>query len=323
MTHDDGTVDTLVFSPNESGKNRYKLNGTSCTGVTTILNKENKPQILDWAVKLAYEDAKGKSVSEINKIIEEKNWASKRKSESAMDIGTIAHAWVEDYAKASIENKPTPPLPEDKQLHQILQPFVDWCNGRVPVSTKKNSYDKNSVAIAPMNHIKFLQSEQSVVSKKLFTAGTYDLLIEIDGKKYIADFKTSSGIYGRSYFAQMAAYHAMWNEMGYDKDIVGTIVIRSGKDGKDFEVQCSYTPEKDYKYFLGLYTVYKMGDVENNETENLYSKSELQKLYKEYCKEKLNDKSFYELTPKHQLEQAVKTRHLSFLGGSNFIDSLD
>lgn len=262
MDYENGIVDELVFQPNEGGKNRYKLNGTAVTGVTTILNKESKPQILEWAVKLAYEECLKIGNERIQEILTNKDWASKRTSGAAMDIGTTAHAWVEDYAKAHIKGTAIPQIPEDQDLHKILQPFVDWCNGRKPVALKKNSYDKNSISVAPMDHVKFIESEMSTVSKKYWYSGTFDLLIEIDGKKYIADFKTSSGIYGRSYFAQCAAYWNAWNEMGYDKDIVGAVVIRSGKSGNDLEVQSSYTFDKDFRYFLGCLAIYKAGDIE-------------------------------------------------------------
>lgn len=262
MTHDNGTVDILVFSPKEGGKNRYKLNGVSVTGVTTILNKVAKPQVTEWAIKLAYEDCLNKSKEQIEKILETKDWASKRKSGDAMDIGTQAHAWVEEYAKAHIKGKPIPKLPEDKQLYAILKPFVDWCDGKVPVSTKKSSYDKNSIAVAPTTCVKFLESEMTTVSKKFFFAGTFDLLLEIDGKKYMADFKTSSGIYGRSYFHQCAAYWSAWNEMGYDKDIAGCVIIRSGKGGNDLEVAASYTFDKDFKAFLGALCIHREGEVD-------------------------------------------------------------
>lgn len=262
MVYDNGEVDILEFRPLEGGKRRYLLNGAPVTGVTTILNKEAKPQLLDWAVKLAYEECLKLDNTRIQKILDEKDWASKRNSGSAMEIGTQAHAWVEDYAKAHISNKKIPALPDDKELHQILQPFVDWCNGRVPVMAKKNSYDKNSVNLAPMDHVKFLESEMTTVSKSRFFAGTFDLLIEIDGKKFLADFKTSSGIYGRSYFYQMAAYRSAWQEMGYDNDIAGTVVIRCGKGGNDLEVQASYTNERDYKGFLACLALYKLGEVD-------------------------------------------------------------
>ncbi len=262
MVHENGEVDILEFRPLEGGKKRYLLNGKSVTGVTTILNVVSKPQVTEWAIKLAYEDCLNKDNEQIKKILEEKDWASKRVSGEAMDIGTQAHAWVESYAKAHIKNKPIPALPDDKDLHQILQPFVDWCNGRKPVQLKKNSYDKNSINLAPMDHVKFIESEMSAVSKKWFFAGSFDLLLEINGKKYMADFKTSSGIYGDSYFHQCAAYWLAWNEMGYDKDIVGAVVIRSGKKGNDFEVDARYDFEKHSKAFLAALVIYKKGQVE-------------------------------------------------------------
>lgn len=262
MIHENGEVDILEFRPKEGGKKRYLLNGKSVTGVTTILNVVAKPQVTEWAIKLAYEDCLDKNKEQIKKILEEKDWASKRESGKAMSIGTEAHAWVEEYAKAHIKGNPIPSLPEDKDLHGILQPFVDWCNGRVPVRLKTNSYDKNSVNIAPMDHVKFLESEMSAVSKKYFYAGSFDLLIEIDGKKFMADFKTSSGIYGDSYFHQCAAYWRAWNEMGYDKDIVGAIVIRSGKKGNDFEVDARYDFDKHSRAFLAALVIYKKGQID-------------------------------------------------------------
>ena len=262
MIHENGEVDILEFRPLQGGSKRYLLNGKSVTGVTTILNVVAKPQVTEWAIKLAYEDCLDKDRYEIERILENKDWASKRVSGEAMDIGTQAHAWVEEYAKAHIKNKPIPSLPDDKDLHQILQPFVDWCNGRKPVALKKNSYDKNSINLAPMDHVKFLESEMSAVSKKYFYAGSFDLLLDINGKKYMADFKTSSGIYGDSYFHQCAAYWLAWNEMGYDKDIVGAVVIRSGKKGNDFEVDARYDFEKHSKAFLAALIIYKKGQID-------------------------------------------------------------
>jgi hypothetical protein len=264
MVHNNGEIDILEFRPLEGGRNRYLLNGKSVTGVTTILNVVAKPQITEWAIKLAYEDCLNKTNDQIKEILEKKDWASKKVSGDAMTIGTEAHAWVEKYAKAHIKGQSIPSLPDDKDLHQILQPFVDWCNGRKGVSLKKNSYDKNSVNLAPMDHVKFIESEMSAVSKKYFFAGSFDLLLEINGKKYMADFKTSSGIYGDSYFHQCAAYWLAWNEMGYDKDIVGAVVIRSGKKGNDFEVDARYDFNKHSKAFLAALIIYKKGDIDIN-----------------------------------------------------------
>ena len=95
MIHDTGEVDILEFRPKEGGRNRYLLNGKSVTGVTTILNVVAKPQVTEWAIKLAYEDCLTKDNEQIKKIIEDKDWASKRVSGEAMSIGTDAPAGVE------------------------------------------------------------------------------------------------------------------------------------------------------------------------------------------------------------------------------------
>jgi hypothetical protein len=53
----------------------------------------------------------------------------------------------------------------------------------------------------------------------------------MDGKKYIGDIKTSSGIYNEAFF-QMGAYDLCLEEMGEHTDIEGYIVINLKKDGK-------------------------------------------------------------------------------------------
>ena len=73
----------------------------------------------------------------------------------------------------------------------------------------------------------------------MWCAGTTDLVLEIKGKKYIGDVKTSSAIYPE-HFYQMAGYRAMLEEMG-ETGFDGSVVIRIGKDGK-------FNEDKDVKY---------------------------------------------------------------------------
>lgn len=260
--------DEFVFDPEGKGKSRYQLNGVGMTGVTTILGAIAKPNLIDWAAIEAYKDSIGKSKADIETILIDKTYAHKKRSDSAKDIGKDAHDWVERYIKSKIEGKDEPKLDQDT-AHICLR-FKTWAEAR---------------------NVKFIASELSVFSRKYFYAGTFDFVCEIDGKRYLGDFKTSSGIYGREYFAQCAAYRIAIEENGAftqngDRmdlsNITGSIIVRSDKL-TDSEVQSknddtfkkyksnryAKTPfevaesvedyPKDRKYFLGALVVYKEG----------------------------------------------------------------
>ena len=276
-----GVEYTLVFNP--EGRPRYKINGNAATGVTTILSVINKPELQPWVARLCVREAflkayymEGKlgqlakeledlpklSKSDATKLAEkypefaEAIIAHTKKSDDAKDIGTLAHAQVEAYIRWKMGEKDSFTL--EQETAHMVQPFIDWAEGRVQVKTKTYRYDKNSIEIVPTT-IKFLRAEQKVFSLKRYAAGTFDFLAEIDGKKYMCDFKTSTGIYGREYFYQTAAYRAFAEELGWGTDVVGSIIIRSGKDGNDLEVKHSLSYKEDLKAFDAAFILYKEG----------------------------------------------------------------
>lgn len=260
--------DEFIFDPEGKGKSRYQLNGVGMTGVTTILGAIAKPNLIDWAATEAYKDSIGRSKSEIEQILLDKTYAHKRRSDSAKDIGKDAHDWVERYIKSKIEGTKEPEI--DDSTSHICRRFRAWAENK---------------------NVKFIASELSVFSRKYFYAGTFDFVCEIDGKRYLGDFKTSSGIYGREYFAQCAAYRIAIEENGaFTQDgtrmdlsnITGSLIVRSDKltdeevqakndvqykkyksnkyDKSAFEVAESVDDySKDAKYFLGALVVYKEG----------------------------------------------------------------
>lgn len=260
--------DEFVFDPEGKGKSRYQLNGVGMTGVTTILGAIAKPNLIDWAASEAYKDSLSLSKEQINTILLDKNYAHKRRSDSAKDIGKDAHDWVERYIKSKIEGTSEPEL--DKETRHICVRFKSW---------------------AEREKVTFQASELSVFSRKYFYAGTFDFVCEIGGRRFLGDFKTSSGIYGREYFAQCAAYRIAIEENGAftqngDRmdlsNITGSIIVRSDKmtdeevmeknqaqatkyksnkyDKTPFETKTSIEEYyADTKYFLGALVVYKEG----------------------------------------------------------------
>lgn len=219
----------------------YTFDGKPLTGVTSVLGVINKPALIQWAANEAINHVKANG----NRIelgdgeagfirydiaegtLEEARTAHRKKKEAAGDVGTAFHFWVEQYA-----NGTKLPIPEGAE--KMAEHFLNW------VETHK---------------VKFLANELRLYSLNYWLAGTMDFLVEVDGKKYVGDLKTSSGIYGREYFAQCAAYRMMLEEMG-EKDIVGSVVVRCGKKG-DFEEKYSFDYETDKKIFLAALTIYR------------------------------------------------------------------
>ena len=246
-------------------KHLYTLDGRPLTGVTTILGVIAKPALIQWSANLAAAEAfKTGTVEGLKAAIEAYDkidteaareldkafpaWKAartahnKRKKEAA-DIGTRAHKWIESYVRASIINH-TPLAPAqitvypypvvENDLKKITDQFVKWVAD---------------------NKITFLESEKRLYSRANWYAGTVDLVFLKDGKKYIGDIKTSSGIYGREYFFQMAGYQIALEENG-ETNFFASTIIRCGKDGS-FEVKDSFDLESDKAGFLAALKLYR------------------------------------------------------------------
>lgn len=285
----DGIDTVFSFNPT-SKKGRYSITSSrypdskNLTGVTTILNAINKPNLLDWAASEALKKAleiilnnpKEEAINLISSFIVSRKYPHTIKSDSAKDLGKEAHDWVEHYIKQKMAGVLDLPSllqrAKDDGIYHIVIRFSDW---------------------AESNNVKFLASEVSVFSVKYFYAGTFDFVCEIDGKRYLGDFKTSSGIYGREYFAQCAAYRMAIEELNgwvFTSDgtlldlrnIYGSVIMRSDKltdeeiaiendkkakkyysnkyNKNPSDVEYSIAEyEHDKNYFLGALLVYREG----------------------------------------------------------------
>lgn len=239
----------------------YWLGDKRLTGVTSIIGVLAKPALIQWAANEACKHA-GARFSEkyspsldlfslkkedVEAILEEARTAHARKKEAAGTHGTDAHALVEEYVNRCIkgnEGKPFPTTNGDGVANlgdgKFFVPgpiarFTVWANENV-------------------DH--FLFSERRMFNKELFIAGTADFAyVGKDGKRYMADFKTSSGIYGIDYWLQVAAYRLLAEAQG-DTPYDGATVVRLGKDGA-FEVQQRFDYETDKEAFLACLKLYR------------------------------------------------------------------
>ena len=226
----------------------HKLDGRPLMGVTSVLSVISKPALIQWSANMAVNYVRDNSKTIDNdegmetkyviteELLQEAKVAHRKKKEKAGDWGTEIHKWVEDYILSEInDTAPAPEIPEDEMKKKAILNFLDW---------------------ASMNKVEFLESERNIWSEKLWIGGICDLVVRIGSKTYLADIKTSSGIYNEAFY-QMGAYNLCFEEMNLYKDIAGYIVINLKKDGKMEikEVTDMKTNKEAFKYALGLYKI--------------------------------------------------------------------
>ncbi len=230
----------LQFNPQG---HHYLLDGKKITGVTTILNVIAKPALINWAanmavdyIKMRFEKA-GDTRSEfyenpleLDRLLEEARKAHCQKRDKAGDIGTETHKWIEEW----IKTKGDIDIHPDTQVRKMCQNFINW---------------------AETNKVKFLASEKRVYSEKFWFAGTYDFLAEIDGKTYLGDIKTSSGIYPEMW-AQCAGYQICEEEQNPELKIDGNIIVNLKKDGT-IQTKTSFDYVGYKKMFLSALVIYR------------------------------------------------------------------
>ena len=216
-------------------KHAHTLDGKPLMGVTTVLSVISKPSLIQWSANMACDYVDSRSMEFFNNptlfkdILKEARTAHRKKKEKAGDWGTKVHEAVEDWIKRGVE-----PVGLDEMGVRAFENFKKW---------------------AEDNNVKFIESEKHLYSREMWIGGIVDLVFEMDGKKYIGDIKTSSGIYNEAFF-QMGAYHLMLEEMG-EKDVAGYIVINLKKDGTmDMKRADNMKINQDaFKHALGLYKI--------------------------------------------------------------------
>jgi len=199
----DGEI-TIEF--NNKARNRYVVleDGHSPVGVTTVLAGLAKPGLALWPM---YE-----AIDWLKKNPDDFEGAEKAyliKSDKGKSVGTDVHAALENYL-----NGRGVIMSDD-----IFKPYMAF-----------NSWFAD-------NDPKVLATEQIIYSKKYDYAGTYDVLLDLDGKVVLCDIKTTNasrsaplGIYPE-YLLQLGAYSLAHHEENPLEKVDDLMVIRVGKDG--------------------------------------------------------------------------------------------
>lgn len=213
----------------------HTLNDKPLMGITTVLGVIAKPALIPWAVKMMEQhiqnecslDKDGNYQVSVDELTDAKK-AYTRTRDKAGDFGTEVHKLIEQSIKEGKFVKS-----DNEMVNKALENFTGW---------------------VAENKVKFLESEKHLYSEKMWTGGIVDIVCEIDGEIYIADIKTSSGIYPEM-MLQMAGYHLMLDEMK-DYDVKGYIVVNLNKKG-GIKVQKTYAVDEKREAFLSALNLYK------------------------------------------------------------------
>lgn len=187
----------LVIDPS---KVTYLYEDHPIPRVNDILDMISSPYLLEWANKVGRFQRKSHTVYQ----------------DEALAIGTYVHDFIHNYIMYGT-------LPDFNTLldtnirnktKNAFQAFLRWWE------------------IISSQDIEILMAEKSLVCK--YFGGTLDLLIKINGKVYLVDFKTSK-MSNYKHFMQLSAYKYLLKEVeGIDID-GGCIILMLDKNTSDFK----------------------------------------------------------------------------------------
>lgn len=143
-------------------------------------------------------------VSEILAIFQAYGFVDRKKLKKAQDIGTVIHAAIEEYF-----NDGFTPLDRIRSPH--FESFLKWAESCSP---------------------KPLKLETRLFDDELMITGQFDMLAEIDGVKYLVDFKTGSWSHPEIWNLQMHFYRKLLetNKInGFDH----FLIVHLKKDGTE------------------------------------------------------------------------------------------
>lgn len=98
--------------------------------------------------------------------------------------------------------------------------------------------------------------EKLVYSRQRNYVGRFDAIIEVDGKRYLADYKTSKSFYPMEMGMQTAGYLQAYCEETGENDI-GRMILRFDKETGEFDVHILDDYYDDVNAFNAAHTLRK------------------------------------------------------------------
>ena len=171
-----------------------EISSLNCTNHYTY-NGHNVPRVTEIISKMIHED----SIVQWANSLGFRHQSYTKTLNAAAVYGTKAHHGIEYLLKGK-------EIPEDTP-ESIIKSFNEWWK-----------------IISSNNQVKILGQEVKLTCE--WFGGTYDLLLEVNGKVYLVDFKTSNHVTYK-YCLQLAAYNYMLKLQGVSID--GIIILQLSK----------------------------------------------------------------------------------------------
>lgn len=178
--------------------------GKKLPSVTEILSILNKPALVPWAAKVAAQEAAERTAAGIvdggmppDRAIA---WGAKcgrakpgQSSRRAADRGTLAHGFVEAWAKGQLGEECVVDGLDAMDSAEVDAARV--CADAVIARLTADGYE-------------VVDAEPMISSERLGYGGTPDLILRLDGQLILADLKTGKGVY-REVLMQLAGYSGL------------------------------------------------------------------------------------------------------------------
>ncbi len=237
----------LVFD-NRNNQHLYHLKGRILPSATGVLGILNKPFLIPWAVKMAVDDLADRFVSNenlnIDEAITESKRASGRYSKIRRDIGTEAHAIIEDFINNDCDSLSYPGVVTEEAI-DCAERFKQW--------------EKDQ------GGIDWEFAERKVLSAMNMVCGTADMGFRHNGILYVGDIKTGKSVYAEA-GVQLAAYkNFLAEELGGDWVGAGRAIFHIPVGGTgvklllepEIEKLTGHNMKQDYNAFLSMLEVYR------------------------------------------------------------------
>lgn len=240
-------------------KHEYRIESAKnarMTGNTTILGVVNKDALKLWYAKMGLEAVwanrnklKDMSEKELKAFLIDCVESADNRKDNSASLGKYAHKYCEMVDKGEL-------VKADAEIAELAQNYLFW----------------------RANNVKeVLFVEKPLFSLEYFVAGTPDRgFLMNDGKCLIGDTKFTGGIYDRLYFAQMAGYRMMLEEMSTMKNVAVRLEYEDHTE--------EYSSVQDYLKSLGSIkweggVIIRQGTPLEDQSDKLWPKRE--KNYKE------------------------------------------
>jgi hypothetical protein len=208
-------------------KRGYRLaNGTKVPGTTTILGRfKESGGLIRWAYKRGLD---GLDLYESR--------------DKAAEIGTIVHDAAEEHIHGS-------------DGHALIAERAQTDEDREKCERAFGAF----LRLMTNFRMKPVATEVPLISESHLFGGTLDLILEVDGKLCLGDFKTGSAVYD-DHVAQLGAYAILWKEIR-GESLEGAHLFRFSKESgvmvhEDWPLELL---QLGAKQFLALRKAYDMG----------------------------------------------------------------